>query len=41
MLLQILHNVSVFVPGENRAEVGAILKYSVEGEDVIVFKLLD
>ena len=41
MLLQIIHDVSVFVPGENHVEVGAILKYSVEGGDMIVFILFD
>ena len=39
--LQIIHDVSVFVPGENHVKFGVIGKYSVEGENIIVFELLD
>ena len=39
--LQIFHYVSVFVPGGNHVKSGGIRKYSIKGENIIVFELLD
>ena len=38
--IHILHDVSVLVPGEHKAKVGDVCRYSVERENVIVFELL-
>ena len=39
-LLQVLHDVSIFVPGEYQAEVGDSRRYPVERKDIAVLKLL-
>ena len=40
VLLQVLHDVSIFVPGEYQAEVGDSRRYPVERKDIAVLKLL-
>ena len=41
ILLQIIHDVSVLVPGENLGESGDLRKYSEKGKDIIVLELLE
>ena len=41
ILLQIIHDVSVFVPGENLGKPGDLRKYSEKGSNIIVFELLE
>ena len=41
ILLQIIHDVSVLVPGENLGESGDLRKYSEKGKNIIVFELLE
>ena len=41
ILLQIIHDVSVLVPGENLGKSGDPRKHSEKGNNIIVFELLE